>query len=112
MSFYDPVEIIVMPEITYILISHNDDSYRRIYTDGRDWPADPEPTFAGYSIGKWVDEDGDGKYDVLEVETRFLKARAVTILRVCRFTTTTRPSSRSGSISTRPTATRSMTRSP
>jgi hypothetical protein len=28
---------------------------------------------AGYSIGKWVDEDGDGKYDVLEVETRFLK---------------------------------------
>src|SRR5437867_4505433 len=50
MSFYDPAEIIVMPEITYILISHNDDSYRRIYTDGRDWPADPELTFAGYSI--------------------------------------------------------------
>jgi hypothetical protein len=73
MSFYDPAEIIVMPETTYILISHNDDSYRRIYTDGRDWPADPEITFAGYSIGKWVDEDGDGKYDVLEAETRFLK---------------------------------------
>jgi hypothetical protein len=73
MSLYDPAEIIVMPEITYILISHNDDSYRRIYTDGRDWPAKPEPTFAGYSIGKWVDEDGDGKYDALEVETRFLK---------------------------------------
>jgi hypothetical protein len=44
MSFYDPGEIIVMPEITYILISHNDDSYRRIFTDGRDWPADPEIT--------------------------------------------------------------------
>ncbi len=73
MSFYDPGEIIVMPDITYILISHNDNSYRRIYTDGRDWPKDPEPTFAGYSIGKWVDEDNDGKYDVLEVETRFLK---------------------------------------
>jgi hypothetical protein len=41
--------------------------------DGRDWPAETEPTFAGYSIGKWVDEDGDGKYDVLEIETRFLK---------------------------------------
>jgi hypothetical protein len=27
----------------------------------------------GYSIGKWVDEDGDGKYDVLEIETRNLK---------------------------------------
>jgi hypothetical protein len=73
MSFYDPAEIIVTPETTYILISHNDDSYRRIYTDGRDWPEDPERTFAGYSIGKWIDEDGDGKYDVLEVETRFLR---------------------------------------
>ena len=73
MSLYDPAEIIVTPETTYILISHNDDSYRRIYTDGRDWPEDALPTFAGYSIGKWVDEDGDGKYDVLEVETRFLK---------------------------------------
>jgi hypothetical protein len=73
MSFYDPAEIIVMPDITYILISHNDDSYRRIYTDGRPWPTDPELTFAGYSIGKWVDENGDGKYNVLEVETRFLK---------------------------------------
>jgi len=73
MSFYDPGEIIVMPDVTYILISHNDDSYRRIYTDGRAWPEDAEPTFAGYSIGKWVDENNDGKYDVLEVETRFLK---------------------------------------
>jgi hypothetical protein len=73
MSFYDPAEIIVTPDTTYILISHNDDSYRRIYTDGRDWPKAPEPTFAGYSIGKWVDDDGDGKYDALEVETRFLK---------------------------------------
>ena len=73
MSFYDPAEIIVTPDTTYILISHNDDSYRRIYTDGRDWPQDAQTTFAGYSIGKWVDEDGDGKYDLLEVETRFLK---------------------------------------
>jgi hypothetical protein len=47
--------------------------FRRIFTDGRPWPEDAEPTYAGYSIGKWVDEDRDGKYDVLEVETRFLK---------------------------------------
>ena len=73
MSFYDPMEMIVMPDITYILISHNDDSYRRIYTDGRDWPQDPEPTFAGYSIGKWIDETGGGKYTALEVETRYLR---------------------------------------
>src|SRR2546430_3327412 len=75
MNIYDPMEIVITPDITYILISHVNDSYRRIYTDGRDWPAedDYELTYAGYSIGKWVDEDGDGKYDVLEVETRLLK---------------------------------------
>jgi hypothetical protein len=32
-----------------------------------------EPTFGGYSIGKWSDTDGDGRYDTLEVETRNMK---------------------------------------
>src|SRR3954469_23957533 len=73
MSIYSPAEFIVMPEVTWILINHNNDMHRRIHTDGRSWPADAEPTYAGYSLGKWIDEDGDGKYDVLEVETRFLK---------------------------------------
>jgi hypothetical protein len=73
MNVYDPLEIIIMPETTYILTSHNNDMYRRIYTDGRDWPVDPERTFAGYSIGKWVDENGEGKYSALEIETRFLR---------------------------------------
>jgi hypothetical protein len=73
MSYYDPAEFIVTPPSTYVLISHNDDSFRRIYTDGRDWPNDPEVTFAGYSIGRWIDGDGDGKYDALEVETRYLR---------------------------------------
>ena len=79
MSLYDPMEMIVTPDTTYILISHLNDSYRRIYTDGRDWPKEGEYelTFAGYSIGKWIDEDGDGKYDVLEVETRNFKGPRV-----------------------------------
>jgi hypothetical protein len=72
MNLYDPMEIIITPDTTHILIEYIRDS-RRIYTDGRDWPKDFEPTFAGYSIGKWTDEDGDGKFDVLEVETRFMK---------------------------------------
>jgi hypothetical protein len=76
MNIYDPMEIVITPDITYILISHVNDSYRRIYTDGRDWPQEGEYelTYAGYSIGKWIDEDGDGRYDVLEVETRLLKS--------------------------------------
>jgi hypothetical protein len=56
-----------------LLISHVNDSYRRVYTDGRDWSEDIEPTYAGYSIGKWIDEDNDGRYDTLEIETRSLK---------------------------------------
>src|SRR6266850_1948377 len=68
MFAYEPMEVIVLPEITYIAITFNNE-FRRIYTDGRDFPTDQDPSFAGYSIGKWVDEDGDGKYDVLEVET-------------------------------------------
>jgi len=62
-------EFVVTPETTYIL-TDGSDFYRRIFTDGRDWPTDGEPTYRGYSIGKWVDEDGDGRYDVLEVDTR------------------------------------------
>ena len=73
MNLYNPMEIIITPEMTYILMSHNNDVYRRIYTDGRDWPTDPERTLVGYSIGKWIDENGDGKYTALEVETRFLR---------------------------------------
>ena len=112
MSFYDPAEIIVTPETTYILISHNDDSYRRIYTDGRVWPAEAAPTFAGYSIGKWIDEDGDGKFDVLEVETRFLKLPRSYDISGVPFHSDGQAIITSGSISTRPTTTRSMTRSP
>jgi hypothetical protein len=74
MNAYDPMEIIVTPETTYILISHVNDSYRRIYTDGRKWPEETLPTFAGYSIGKWIDENRDGHFNVLEVETRFIRA--------------------------------------
>jgi hypothetical protein len=72
MFAYEPMEVIVLPEITYIAITFNNE-FRRIYTDGRDFPKNEDPSFAGYSIGKWIDEDGYGKYDVLEVETRNLK---------------------------------------
>jgi hypothetical protein len=71
MTFIRPVEFIVLPQVTYI--HYENVMPRRIYTDGRDWPKDEEPTFVGYSIGKWIDTDGDGKYDVLEVETRNFK---------------------------------------
>jgi hypothetical protein len=66
---FTPLEFVVTPQTTYVLIGGSE-HYRRIFTDGRDWPKDLEPTYAGYSIGRWIDEDGDGIYDVLNVETR------------------------------------------
>ena len=65
------MEIIIKPDTTHMLFDHS--LPRRIYTDGRDWPRDIEPSFLGYSIGKWIDGDGDGRYDALEIETRGLK---------------------------------------
>ena len=65
------MEIVVTPATTYMLFAHS--MPRRILTDGSDWPKQIEPTFLGYSIGKWIDTDGDGRYDVLEIETRGLK---------------------------------------
>jgi hypothetical protein len=61
------VEFIITPETTYIMAGTE---LRRVFTDGRPWPTDNQPTYQGYSMGRWVDEDGDGRYDTLEVETR------------------------------------------
>ena len=72
MNIYEPMEIVITPDTTHILTQHIHDA-RRIFTDGRDFPKDEDPTFAGYSIGKWIDTDGDGRYDELEVETRNLR---------------------------------------
>jgi hypothetical protein len=69
---YGPTEFIVTPGTTHILVENIYDS-RRIFTDGRDWPAEIQPSWLGYSIGRWVDADGDGRFDVLEVETRGFK---------------------------------------
>jgi hypothetical protein len=72
MNVIFPMEVVIQPRITHIMIEYLS-MLRRIYTDGRDWPTDAEPSFMGYSIGQWRDEDGDGRYDALVVETRNLK---------------------------------------
>jgi hypothetical protein len=66
-----PLEFVILPNITYV----NFEAFmpRRIYTDGRSFPKDEEPSFMGYSLGKWLDTDLDGHFDTLEVETRNFK---------------------------------------
>src|ERR1700726_1915492 len=72
MNVYSTMEIIVMPEVTHILMGFLNEN-RRIFTDGRGWSQDFEPSIAGHSIGQWINTDGSGRYDLLEVETRGFK---------------------------------------
>jgi len=72
MIAYESMEVVVTPETTYILIDHIQDN-RRIHTDGRTFPAEVEPSYRGYSLGRWIDEGNTGTYNVLEVETRGFK---------------------------------------
>ena len=72
MTIVRPARVRHHAEVTYVVFENN--LPRRIYTDGRDLAAkDIEPSFSGYSIGRWLDTDGDGRYDTLEVETRDFK---------------------------------------
>jgi len=73
MSIVFPFELVITEKTTFILYEIMTSQTRRIYTDGRDWPQNQESTFTGYSIGKWMDTNGSGRYDVLEVETRNLR---------------------------------------
>ena len=54
-------KILQLPGLVVIL-SERDVTYRQIFTDGRPLPKDPEPSWNGYSIGKW-------EKDVLVVQT-------------------------------------------
>jgi len=54
-------KMVQIPGLLLILTERNA-SYRQIFLDGRPLPTDPNPSFNGYSVGKW---DGD----TLVVET-------------------------------------------
>jgi hypothetical protein len=72
MIVFEGMEFVIAPKVTHVMLEFLSE-HRRIYTDGRGWPKEIEPTFSGYSIGEWIDSDGDGRYDTLAVETRGLK---------------------------------------
>jgi hypothetical protein len=61
-------KIVQTPGLTLMLIEF-DNTYRQIYTDGRALPVDPEPSWYGYSVGKW-------EGDTFVVETNGLNDRA------------------------------------
>ena len=59
---HNAMEILLAPGRVTILGESDGNRLRRIWTDGRAMPADPDPSFNGYSVGHW---DGD----TLVVET-------------------------------------------
>jgi hypothetical protein len=52
---YSPFKMIQTPGVLIVLYEM-DNAHRQIYTDGRTLPVDPQPTWGGYSVGRW---DGD-----------------------------------------------------
>ena len=60
-----PRKMLQLPGLIVILYER-DTVYRQIFTDGRPLPQDPQPSFYGYSTGKW-------EGDTLVVETNGFK---------------------------------------
>jgi hypothetical protein len=50
-----PYKIVQMPGVT-LMLYERDTTFRQVFTDGRKLPKDPQPSWLGYSVGKW---DGD-----------------------------------------------------
>jgi hypothetical protein len=72
MMAVEPMEIVITPGVTYFVFGRLN-SLRRVYTDGRRFPDEIDPSFTGYSIGQWQDSDGDGRFATLAIETRGIK---------------------------------------
>jgi hypothetical protein len=49
---YSPLKMIQTPGVLVVLYEM-DNAHRQIYTDGRKLPVDPQPTWGGYSVGRW-----------------------------------------------------------
>lgn len=60
-AYIHPYKIVQTPDLIVILYE-SQTMFRQIFTDGRQHPKDPEPSWLGYSIGRW-------EGDVLIVET-------------------------------------------
>jgi len=51
-TFPSPFKIVQMPRLI-IMLYEKDTTYRQIFVDGRPLPRDPNPSYMGYSIGRW-----------------------------------------------------------
>src|SRR5262245_27632768 len=61
-NFFNMTRIVQTPGLMLILYESPNSPHRTVYTDGRDLPRDPNPTWLGYSVGR-------GEGDTLVVTT-------------------------------------------
>jgi len=52
-NFFSLTHIVQTPALLVMLYESPNSPHRTVYTDGRDLPKDPNPTWLGYSVGKW-----------------------------------------------------------
>jgi hypothetical protein len=64
-NWFSPRKIVQTPDMVLVLEEDNI-QFRQIFLDGRKLPADPEPMFKGYSVGRW-------EGDTLVVESKGYK---------------------------------------
>ena len=52
-NFFNLTRIVQTPAMMLVMYESPNSPHRTVYTDGRDLPKEPNPTFFGYSIGRW-----------------------------------------------------------
>jgi hypothetical protein len=52
-NFFNLTRIVQTPAMMLIMYESPNSPHRTVFTDGRDLPKDPDPTWLGYSIGRW-----------------------------------------------------------
>ena len=55
-DFFNLMHIVQTPAHMVLLYESPNSPHRTVYTDGRELPKDPNPTWLGYSIGRWDGE--------------------------------------------------------
>ena len=51
-----PFKFVMTPGLVMMLYEGSSNFFRQIYTDGRKLPTDPQPSWLGYSVGRWADD--------------------------------------------------------
>src|SRR5712664_2619012 len=55
-NFFNLTKIVQTPGLIVILYESPNSPHRTVFTDGRDLPKDPNPTWLGYSVGRWEED--------------------------------------------------------